>query len=168
MKRLFSRRKLNSYKKKGLKLIQKNAIPTALVAALVLGVLAYKKPIEAYYYNDDGVGRGALLGGLTGAAIGGAARGRRGAAIGGLAGLGLGAIMGSSNRGSDPYRRLDRLEIKLGKLQDKAAEQRNLMENASSEKKRQRQARRLSKTERDITNQKREIDRMKQNLGVRR
>ena len=169
MKKLISKRKLNSYKKKGLKLVKKNAIPSALMVALVVGVLAYKKPLKAYYYDDGGsTGRGALLGGLTGAAIGGAAGGGRGAAIGGVAGLGLGALIGSRRGGSDPYRKLDRLERRLGKLQNKAAEYRDLMKSASYEKKRQRYARRLSKVERDIANRNREINRMKQNLGVRK
>jgi hypothetical protein len=39
-------------------------------------------------------GRGAVVGGLTGAAIGGIAGGGRGAAIGTAAGLGIGAVMG--------------------------------------------------------------------------
>ena len=39
--------------------------------------------------------RGAVVGGLTGAAIGGIAGGGRGAAIGGLVGLGVGSVMGS-------------------------------------------------------------------------
>jgi len=40
-------------------------------------------------------GRGAVMGGLTGAAIGGIAGGGRGAAIGGAVGLGVGSVMGS-------------------------------------------------------------------------
>jgi hypothetical protein len=39
-------------------------------------------------------GRGAVVGGLTGAAIGGLAAGGRGAAFGAMAGMGVGAVMG--------------------------------------------------------------------------
>ena len=39
-------------------------------------------------------GRGAVVGGMTGAAIGGLAGGGRGAAIGAMAGMGVGAVMG--------------------------------------------------------------------------
>lgn len=39
-------------------------------------------------------GRGAVLGGLTGAAIGGATRGGRGAAVGTAIGVGAGALIG--------------------------------------------------------------------------
>lgn len=44
--------------------------------------------------RSSGTGRGAVLGGLTGAAVGGIAGGGRGAAIGTAAGLGIGAVMG--------------------------------------------------------------------------
>lgn len=39
-------------------------------------------------------GRGALMGGLTGAAIGGATRGGRGALVGSAIGLGVGSLIG--------------------------------------------------------------------------
>ena len=39
-------------------------------------------------------GRSAVVGGMTGAAIGGLAGGGRGAAIGAMAGMGVGAVMG--------------------------------------------------------------------------
>jgi len=45
--------------------------------------------------NARRAARGAVMGGLTGAAIGGIAGGGRGAAIGGLVGLGVGSVMGS-------------------------------------------------------------------------
>jgi len=45
--------------------------------------------------NARRAARGALAGGLAGAAIGGIAGGGRGAAIGGLVGLGVGSVMGS-------------------------------------------------------------------------
>lgn len=46
--------------------------------------------------RSSGTGRGAVVGGLTGAAIGGIAGGGRGAAIGTAAGLGIGAVMGNN------------------------------------------------------------------------
>ena len=45
--------------------------------------------------RSSATGRGAVAGGLTGAAIGSIAGGGRGAAIGAAAGLGVGSIMGS-------------------------------------------------------------------------
>jgi hypothetical protein len=95
-------------------------ISTAMIFVLVLGFIS-KKSIVA----DNGAGKGALWGGLTGATVGGLAGGGKGAGIGAVAGLGLGAIIGgaSSNGGSssDPYRQLDKEQRKLNKLQDRLA-----------------------------------------------
>ncbi len=58
-------------------------------------VLALIVPMhDANAQRRPSAGRGAVLGGMTGAAIGGIAGSGRGAAIGGLVGLGVGSVMG--------------------------------------------------------------------------
>ena len=65
-----------------------------LRAGLILFVCALAIPFtEAQAQNRTG--RGALVGGATGAAIGGIAGGGRGALIGGAIGAGTGAVFGS-------------------------------------------------------------------------
>jgi outer membrane lipoprotein SlyB len=66
----------------------------ALVSILI-GAAVSASILEAQAQNRSSrAGRGAVVGGLTGAAIGGLAGGGRGAAIGTLAGMGVGSVMG--------------------------------------------------------------------------
>ncbi len=168
MKKILSKKQRRWLKRKT-PAMQKGAVPSLLAALLLIASFAYKKPVEAYYYDDGGsVGRGALFGGLTGATIGGIAGGGRGAAIGGAVGLGLGALAGSSrSRGRDPYRKLDREERKLSKLQDKAASLQDRMQSATSERRRNRFSKSLTKIQNKIKSKEREVSRLKDRLGVR-
>lgn len=63
-----------------------------IVASIILFLSAILSLPDA---RAQSTGRGAILGGMTGAAIGGIAGGGRGAAIGGAAGLATGALIGS-------------------------------------------------------------------------
>ena len=66
------------------------------LACVFLGLAVLVPLTEAQAQRrSSATGRGAVTGGLTGAAIGGIAGGGRGAAIGGLVGLGVGSVMGS-------------------------------------------------------------------------
>jgi hypothetical protein len=68
----------------------------ALVGILVgAAVVASMLDVQAQSRSSRS-GRGAVVGGLTGAAVGGLAGGGRGAAIGTLAGIGVGSVMGRS------------------------------------------------------------------------
>jgi outer membrane lipoprotein SlyB len=62
------------------------------IAAIAFGLAVAVPLVEAQAQSR--AGRGAVAGGLTGAAIGGIASGGRGAAVGGLIGLGTGAMIG--------------------------------------------------------------------------
>jgi uncharacterized protein YcfJ len=69
---------------------------TRIVSAIALtATFVMISATQADAQRSSGTGRGAILGGLTGAAIGGLAGGGRGAAIGTAAGLGVGAVMGN-------------------------------------------------------------------------
>lgn len=63
-----------------------------LFASILVGLSAVMTLVEAHAQSR--AGRGAFLGGLTGAAIGGATRGGRGAAVGAAIGVGAGALIG--------------------------------------------------------------------------
>ena len=69
---------------------------SVLVACIAFGFAVIIPVTEADAQSR--AGRGAVRGGLTGAAIGGLAGGGRGAAIGGMIGLGVGSIMGSQEQ----------------------------------------------------------------------
>ncbi len=166
MKKILSKKQRRWLKRKT-PAMQKGVVPSLLAALLLIASFAYKKPIEAYY-DDGGAGRGALWGGLTGAAFGGAVYGGRGAAIGAGVGLVGGALIGGSrSRGRDPYRKLDREEKRLAKLQDKAASLQDQMKSATSERRRNRISRRLSSVQNKIRSKEREVSRLKNRLGVR-
>ncbi len=65
------------------------------LAGLVAGFSIFLPLIDAAdAYAQSRTGRSAMIGGLTGAAIGGATRGGRGAAVGAAIGLGAGALIG--------------------------------------------------------------------------
>ncbi len=168
MKKILSKKQRRWLKRKT-PIMQKGAVPSLLVAMLLIASFAYKKPVEAYYYDDGGsAGRGALFGGLTGAAFGGAIGGGKGAAIGaGVGVLGGALIGGSRSRGRDPYRKLDREERRLGKLQDQAASLQDQMQSVSSEKRRNRLSRKLASVQNKIRSKEREVSRLKGRLGVR-
>jgi uncharacterized protein YcfJ len=70
---------------------------TRIVSAIALTTLLVLVSVSQAdaQRRSSGTGRGAILGGLTGAAVGGIAGGGRGAAIGTAAGLGIGAVMGN-------------------------------------------------------------------------
>lgn len=57
--------------------------------------------------NASSTSRGALWGGLTGAAIGGSAGGSRGAVIGGLSGAAIGSSIGASRDRQRRYEYID-------------------------------------------------------------
>jgi hypothetical protein len=59
---------------------------------LLLGLVMFVSTLDAQAQSRRG--RGAVIGGMSGAAIGGLAGGGRGAAIGALAGMGVGSVMG--------------------------------------------------------------------------
>jgi hypothetical protein len=59
---------------------------------IVIGFTVTMFAVEASAQSR--AGRGALMGGLTGAAIGGATRGGRGALVGSAIGLGVGSLIG--------------------------------------------------------------------------
>jgi hypothetical protein len=63
----------------------------SIFLGLLLGLVAVST-LDAQARSRTG--RGAVVGGMTGAAIGGLAGGGRGAAIGAMAGMGVGAVMG--------------------------------------------------------------------------
>jgi hypothetical protein len=63
-----------------------------LFLCILVGFYVAIPLVEAYAQSR--AGRGAILGGLTGAAIGGATRGGRGAAVGAAIGVGAGALIG--------------------------------------------------------------------------
>jgi len=63
----------------------------AVILSGLIGTLAFA---EAHAQQSSGTGRGAAMGGLTGAVIGGVAGGGRGAVIGGAVGVGAGALIG--------------------------------------------------------------------------
>jgi uncharacterized protein YcfJ len=67
---------------------------TRYAFALIALGLAVTLPAFDAEARSSRTGRGAVVGGLSGAAIGGLAGGGRGAAIGTLAGMGVGAVMG--------------------------------------------------------------------------
>ena len=103
-------------KKRSHKSVSFRYVVAILVAAFLLGSSVGKA---------DNVGRGIFGGAATGALIGGIAGGGRGAGYGALAGAAIGGIAAAasdSDSGSgrnDPYRRLDKEERKLRKLQDR-------------------------------------------------
>ena len=140
-----------------------------LIAGLLIAGFGFKKPAKAYYYDDGGsTGRGALFGGLTGAAFGGAIGGGRGAAIGGAVGLGVGALAGSSrSRGRDPYRQLGRLEKKRDRALSQADKSRIRAQQARSDRSRSRFERRARSAEMKAQGYDRDIMRMKRNLGMK-
>lgn len=65
------------------------AVMLSALAAIVVVAEAHAQQ------RSSATGRGAVMGGLGGAAIGGIAGGGRGAAIGGAVGLGTGALIGN-------------------------------------------------------------------------
>ncbi len=134
------------------------------VAVLFIAAFSHKAEMRA---DNGSTGRGIFGGAATGALLGGAIGGSgRAAGFGALGGAALGGIIGSS-RGSDPYRKLDRLESKLDKLQTKADKYRADINNASSDRRRERAQNRLRRTEGDIQTTQNQISRMKERLGVR-
>jgi hypothetical protein len=64
----------------------------SILLGLLLGLVVAVSTLDAQARSRTG--RGAVVGGMTGAAIGGLAGGGRGAAIGAMAGMGVGAVMG--------------------------------------------------------------------------
>jgi outer membrane lipoprotein SlyB len=63
-----------------------------LLVGTLLGLSLMASVLDAQAQSRTA--RGAVIGGMTGAAIGGLAGGGRGAAVGTLAGMGVGAVMG--------------------------------------------------------------------------
>jgi hypothetical protein len=67
-------------------------MPRSVFLGSLLGLVVAVSTLDAQAQSRRG--RGAVIGGVTGAAIGGLAGGGRGAAFGAMAGIGLGAVMG--------------------------------------------------------------------------
>jgi hypothetical protein len=70
------------------------AMPRWIFLGLLVGLVVAASTLDAQARSR--AGRGAAIGGATGAAIGGLAAGGRGAAFGAMAGMGVGAVMGRS------------------------------------------------------------------------
>jgi hypothetical protein len=122
----------------------KKGLFSALLIGGVLFTLYHKQPAQAFIGDDPA--EGALIGGVTGATIGGIAGGGKGAAIGGIAGAGLGAAMGATRsryRDEDGDRELNRLYSKRDFLREK-------IQNTESETRRARYQRQLDRVQADI------------------
>ena len=136
----------------------KRLMHTLTVAVLFIAAFSHKAEVRADNGGGDVLGYGIL-----GTAVGGLAGGRRGAVIGAGAGLGLGLLSQAtrSSSSSDPYRKLNRLESKLDKPQTKADRYRADINNATSERRRERAEKRLNRTNSDIETTQNQINRMK-------
>lgn len=131
--------------------------PIVLFTALFCaGILSYVPSLKA---DDESAPKGFFLGGVTGAAVGGAAAGAPGAAVGGVSGAFLGTAIGASrDRKHVGDAKLDTLYDKRDSLMDK-------IEKTDSEKRREKYQKELVRINERIQEQEGRYDRSQLHRG---